>query len=47
MEVVEAVMDKALVGKTFRKNAKVVTDAVAQLKPEEIDEMENALNTNG
>jgi len=47
VEVVEAVMDKALVGKTFRKNAKIVTDAVAQLKPEEVDEMENALNANG
>ena len=40
-------MDKASIGKAFKKSAKVVTDAVAKMKPDEIDEMENALNTNG
>ena len=45
MDVVEAVLDKAAVGKAFKKNAKIVTDAVAKLELNEIDEMENTLNT--
>lgn len=40
-------MDKASIGKAFKKNAKIVTDAIAKMKAHEIDEMENALNTNG
>ena len=47
MDVVEAVLDKASVGKAFRKNAKIVMEAIEKLKPNEIDEMENAFNTTG
>lgn len=40
-------MDKAVVGKAFKKNAKIVTDAVAKMEAHQVDDMENAINSNG
>ena len=47
VDVVEAVMDKASVGKAFKKNAKTVCDAVAKMNGGELEELENAINSNG
>lgn len=47
VDMVEAVMDKASVGKAFKKNAKTVSDALAKMNGNEIEELENAMNSNG
>ena len=47
VDVVEAVMDKASVGKAFKKNAKTVYDAVAKMNGNELEELEKAINSNG
>eukprot|EP00795_Rhopilema_esculentum_P014077 gene14077-5064_t len=47
IDVTEAVMDKAAIGKAFKKNAKAVSDLISKMKSSQIDELENALNANG
>jgi len=47
VSVVEVVLDKALVGKGFKKQAKIVMDYVGAMKPEEIDTFEKSITENG
>jgi len=47
VDVVEVVLDKAIVGKGFKKESKVVTNYIAAMSTEEIDTFEKGLNENG
>lgn len=47
VDMVEVVMEKALVGKAFKKNSKAVSDRIANLSASEIDELENSINADG
>lgn len=43
----EAVPNKGLLGKTFRKDAKMIYDSLAALGDNELDELGKRLETNG
>ena len=47
MDVVEVALDKASIGKAFKKNAKTVTDYVSKMKDDEIELLEKALQDDG
>jgi len=47
VDVVEVVLEKAVVGKSFKKESKVVTDHVAGLSSEQIDVLEKDIAMNG
>lgn len=45
--MVEPVLNKAPIGKSFKNDAKQVTEYLANLDESEIDELENSLINNG
>lgn len=47
VDVCELVPNKVMIGKTFKKDAKLVQDALAALNEEEINALESQLNENG
>lgn len=47
VDVVEAIPNKAALGKQFKKDAKSVSDALAALTPEQVGELEKNLNEHG
>ncbi|CAG9783314.1 unnamed protein product [Diatraea saccharalis] len=47
VEVVEAVANKAAIGKEFKKDAKVINDALASLDYAALELMQNSLESNG
>jgi len=47
IDVLEAVPDKALIGKALKKDAKAVTEALQQLTVQEIESLESSLKNNG
>lgn len=47
VDTVVAVPEKSLIGKTFKKNAKAVQDALAALTKEEAEKLEKALSDSG
>ncbi|XP_075536442.1 glycine--tRNA ligase [Dermacentor variabilis] len=47
VDVVEALPNKAALGKQFKKEAKPVSDAIAALAPEQVDLLEKDLNEKG
>lgn len=47
VKVVEAILNKAPIGKYFKKDAKQVTEYLTNLSEQEVDELENSLKENG
>ncbi|KPI95383.1 Glycyl-tRNA synthetase [Papilio xuthus] len=47
VKVVEAVSNKAAIGKEFKKDAKIINDTLATLEPAALEELENKLATQG
>ncbi|KAL3832079.1 hypothetical protein ACJMK2_023757 [Sinanodonta woodiana] len=47
MDVVECLAQKGLIGKVFKKDAKVVSDYLSNLTPEEVDKLEKTLQEKG
>ena len=47
VDVVEVVLNKPIVGKAFKKEAKVVTEHVSKLNDEQTTQLENDINSNG
>lgn len=47
VKIVEAVPNKAAIGKEFKKDAKIINDALATLEPAALEELENKLATEG
>ncbi|XP_066921530.1 glycine--tRNA ligase-like [Clytia hemisphaerica] len=47
MDVVEVVLNKPIVGKAFKKEAKVVTEHVSKLNDEQTAQLESDINSNG
>ncbi|XP_018325020.1 glycine--tRNA ligase [Agrilus planipennis] len=47
VDVVESVPNKGVLGKKFKKDAKVITDALAALNEKELGELENSLQQQG
>lgn len=47
IEVVEAVANKAAIGKEFKKDAKVINDALAALDSAALDDMQNKIDSDG
>lgn len=47
LKVTECLPEKAKLGKTFKKDAKIVTAHLASLSPESIAVLENNLQSNG
>ncbi len=47
MKVVEPVLNKAPIGKSFKKDAKQVTEYLTNLAENDIDELENSLKDKG
>lgn len=47
VDVVEVVPEKGSVGKTFKKDAKVIMDRLSSLTPEEVTQLEDSMKTAG
>lgn len=47
VDVVEAAPNKGALGKTFKKDAKAITDALANLQVSDVKELERKLNSDG
>ncbi|XP_062518357.1 glycine--tRNA ligase-like [Corticium candelabrum] len=47
VEVVEAVPEKGAVGKTFKKDAKVIMEKLSGLTPDEVRQLEDSMKENG
>jgi aspartate/tyrosine/aromatic aminotransferase len=47
VKVVEPVLNKASIGKSFKKDAKQVTERLTNLAESDIDELENSLKEKG
>ena len=47
VDVVEPVIEKGLLGKTFKKDAKAVQEAIASLSNDDLISMDESLSTNG
>lgn len=47
VDIIEAVANKGLVGKTFKKDAKIISDALAALPVNEVTELEKIIETEG
>ncbi|CAG9858491.1 unnamed protein product [Phyllotreta striolata] len=47
LDVVEAQPNKGLLGKTFKKDAKAITESLAKLKIDEVEELEKKLESQG
>lgn len=47
VDVVEAVPNKAVIGKSFKKEAKLVTDSLASLSIADVENMEKKLGNEG
>lgn len=47
VDVVEAAPNKGPLGKTFKKDAKAITDALAKLQINDVENLEKSLETNG
>lgn len=47
VDAVVAVPHKGVIGKTFKKDAKIIQEALAALSSEETEKMEKMLNENG
>ena len=47
MDVVEIVLEKAKVGKIFKKDAKLVSDHIANLEGDQVTKLETDLNSTG
>lgn len=47
VDVVEAVSNKGLVGKTFKKDAKTITDALAALQINDVTKLEKKIDADG
>ena len=45
IDVVEIQVDKSVVGKLFKQNAKLITDYFQKLTPQEVDEIEQRMKT--
>lgn len=47
IDVVEAVPNKGVLGKHFKKDAKAITDALTNLQISELEDIENKLESQG
>lgn len=47
IQVTEAVPNKAVLGKVFKKDAKIVTDKLAALSLNDLESLEKSLNETG
>lgn len=47
MDVVEAAPNKGVLGKTFKKDAKIITETLSQLKHSDVELLEKNLENNG
>lgn len=47
VNVVEGKVNKGLIGKVFKKDAKAVTDYLMRLETDEVDALDKALQANG
>lgn len=47
VKVVEAILNKAPIGKLFKKDAKQVTEYLTNMAEKELDELEKSMNDKG
>lgn len=47
VDVVEAAPNKGALGKAFKKDAKAITDTLANLQVSDVEELERKLNSDG
>ncbi|RZB39530.1 glycine--tRNA ligase [Asbolus verrucosus] len=47
VDVIEAAPNKGVLGKTFKKDAKLITDSLAKLREKDLEEFERSLEANG
>ncbi|XP_063901942.1 glycine--tRNA ligase isoform X1 [Zophobas morio] len=47
VDVIEAVPNKGVLGKTFKNDAKIITEALTKLSPNEVETLEKDLENNG